>query len=233
MRPPRAALAGLYARSTSSSCRTAKRTRPGRRCRHLRRLWPRAATAARRVFALGGGVVGDLAGFAAAIFLRGVAYVQVPTTLLAQVDSSVGGKTGVNHPGGKNLIGAFHQPRAVFADVDVLETLPDASSSPGWPRSSSTALIADDALLACSRRACRAARARQAPRSRRRWRARATSRPRRRRRRARGRASARSSTSATPSRHAIETGTGHGTWLHGEAVGSAWRWRPSSRRASA
>src|SRR5690606_24705298 len=76
------------------------------------------------VVALGGGVVGDMAGFAAACYQRGVAYVQVTTTLLAQVDSSVGGKTGVNHPGGKNLIGAFHQPKAVLADTDTLQTLP-------------------------------------------------------------------------------------------------------------
>jgi 3-dehydroquinate synthase len=77
------------------------------------------------VLALGGGVVGDIAGFAAACYQRGVGYVQVPTTLLAQVDSSVGGKTGVNHPGGKNLIGAFHQPLCVIADTDTLATLAD------------------------------------------------------------------------------------------------------------
>jgi 3-dehydroquinate synthase len=76
------------------------------------------------VVALGGGVVGDMAGFAASCYQRGVGYVQVPTTLLAQVDSSVGGKTGVNHPGGKNLIGAFHQPTAVVADTSTLATLP-------------------------------------------------------------------------------------------------------------
>jgi 3-dehydroquinate synthase len=76
------------------------------------------------VVALGGGVVGDMAGFAASCYQRGVPYVQVPTTLLAQVDSSVGGKTGVNHPGGKNLIGAFHQPNAVLADTSTLATLP-------------------------------------------------------------------------------------------------------------
>jgi 3-dehydroquinate synthase len=77
------------------------------------------------VLALGGGVVGDIAGFAAACYQRGVGYVQLPTTLLAQVDSSVGGKTGVNHPGGKNLIGAFHQPLAVVADTETLMTLPE------------------------------------------------------------------------------------------------------------
>ncbi len=76
------------------------------------------------VLALGGGVVGDLAGFASACYQRGVAFAQLPTTLLAQVDSSVGGKTGVNHPGGKNLIGAFHQPCAVLADTTTLRTLP-------------------------------------------------------------------------------------------------------------
>jgi 3-dehydroquinate synthase len=77
------------------------------------------------VLALGGGVVGDIAGFAAASYQRGVGYVQIPTTLLAQVDSSVGGKTGVNHSGGKNLIGAFYQPQSVIADLDTLTTLPD------------------------------------------------------------------------------------------------------------
>ena len=77
------------------------------------------------VIALGGGVVGDIVGFAAACYMRGVAFIQVPTSLLAQVDSSVGGKTGVNHAEGKNLVGAFHQPRVVLIDTDTLSTLPD------------------------------------------------------------------------------------------------------------
>ena len=76
------------------------------------------------IVALGGGVVGDIAGFAAAVYQRGIPFIQVPTTLLAQVDSSVGGKTAINHPLGKNMVGAFHQPRVVFTDVATLETLP-------------------------------------------------------------------------------------------------------------
>ena len=87
------------------------------------------------VIALGGGVVGDLAGFAAAVLLRGVDYIQIPTTLLAQVDSAVGGKTGINSRHGKNLIGAFHQPRAVLIDTATLATLPRARAArPAMPR---------------------------------------------------------------------------------------------------
>ena len=95
------------------------------------------------VVALGGGVVGDMAGFAAACYQRGIGFVQMPTTLLAQVDSSVGGKTGVNHPGGKNLIGAFHQPAAVFADTDTLNTLPDRELRAGLAEVIKYGLIVD------------------------------------------------------------------------------------------
>ncbi len=83
------------------------------------------------IVALGGGVIGDMAGFAASMWMRGIDFIQVPTTLLAQVDSSVGGKTGVNLPAGKNLIGAFHQPRSVIADTTVLKTLPQREISAG------------------------------------------------------------------------------------------------------
>ncbi len=95
------------------------------------------------VLALGGGVVGDMAGFAAAIYQRGIDFIQVPTTLLAQVDSAVGGKTGINHPGGKNLIGAFHQPLCVLSDSDTLHTLPDRELSAGLAEVVKCGLIAD------------------------------------------------------------------------------------------
>ena len=83
------------------------------------------------LIALGGGVIGDLTGYAAATFLRGVPFIQIPTTLLSQVDSSVGGKTGINHPLGKNMIGAFYQPQLVLADIDTLQTLPPREFSAG------------------------------------------------------------------------------------------------------
>lgn len=99
------------------------------------------------VVALGGGVIGDLAGFVAAIYYRGVPYVQVPTTIIAQVDSSVGGKTGVNAPGGKNLIGSFHQPRMVLADVETLRTLPAREFNEGFAEVIKHAIIRDADLF--------------------------------------------------------------------------------------
>lgn len=100
------------------------------------------------VIAFGGGVVGDLAGFVAATFLRGIGLIQIPTTLLAQVDSSVGGKTAVNHPLGKNLIGAFHQPRAVFADLSCLATLPEREIKSGLGEVVKYGVISDENFFA-------------------------------------------------------------------------------------
>jgi 3-dehydroquinate synthase len=170
------------------------------------------------ILALGGGVVGDMAGFAAACWQRGIAYAQLPTTLLAQVDSSVGGKTAVNHPGGKNLIGAFHQPAVVIADTDTLQTLPPRELRAGLAGVVKYGLIADvaffewlelnlDALLACEpgvlaraiRRSCEL-KARlvsldereQGPRA--------------------------LLNLGHTFGHAIETAAGYGEWLHGEAI---------------
>ncbi|MEB3208581.1 MAG: 3-dehydroquinate synthase [Synechococcus sp.] len=99
------------------------------------------------IVALGGGVVGDMAGFAAATWLRGIAVVQVPTTLLAMVDAAIGGKTGVNHPGGKNLIGAFHQPRLVLVDPSTLSTLPEREFRAGMAEVIKYGVIGDRTLF--------------------------------------------------------------------------------------
>ena len=99
------------------------------------------------LIALGGGVVGDMTGFAAACYMRGVPFIQVPTTLLSQVDSSVGGKTGINHPLGKNMIGAFYQPQTVIADIAALRTLPERELAAGLAEIIKTAAIADAAFF--------------------------------------------------------------------------------------
>jgi 3-dehydroquinate synthase len=171
------------------------------------------------LFALGGGVVGDMTGFAAASFMRGVPFVQIPTTLLAQVDSSVGGKTAINHPMGKNMIGAFYQPLKVVCDLDTLQTLPTRELSAGlgevikygpiidmaffdWIEANLGALLTRDraALAHAVRRSCeiKAAVVAQDERE--------------------------SGLRAILNfghtfGHAIETGLGYGQWLHGEAVG--------------
>ena len=172
------------------------------------------------VYALGGGVVGDVAGFAAATFMRGIDYVQVPTTLLAQVDSSVGGKTAINHPRGKNMVGAFHQPVAVLADPLSLATLPDRELSAGLAEVIKHGLLADAALFDWLEQNMDALMARDAQ--------------------ALAHVIQRSveikaaivavDEHETGVRallnlghtfgHAIEAGLGFGTWLHGEAVGT-------------
>ncbi len=118
---------------------------------NLRRIYdvalPQGIDRGTPVLALGGGVVGDLAGFAAATLLRGLPLVQIPTTLVAQVDSAIGGKTGINHPAGKNLIGAFHQPRLVHADPEVLLTLPRREWTSGLAEVVKHALIADESFF--------------------------------------------------------------------------------------
>ncbi len=171
------------------------------------------------LIALGGGVVGDVAGFAAACYMRGIPYVQVPTTLLAQVDSSVGGKTAINHPSGKNMIGAFYQPLRVIADVDTLGSLPKREVIAGlaeiikyapiadagfldWIEEHLAALLALDpaALQTAIRRSCEI-KARVVGHDEREQGLRAIL------------------NFGHTFGHAIETGLGHGEWLHGEAVG--------------
>ena len=169
--------------------------------------------------ALGGGVIGDLAGFAAATYLRGVPFIQLPTTLLAQVDSSVGGKTAINHPHGKNMIGAFYQPLAVLADTATLNTLPDRELSAGlaevikyglirdptffaWLESNIDALLGRDpaALAYAISRSCENKAEVVVADEREEFGERALL------------------NLGHTFGHAIETGLGYGTWLHGEAV---------------
>jgi 3-dehydroquinate synthase len=172
------------------------------------------------LLALGGGVIGDLVGFAAACYQRGIAFVQMPTTLLAHVDSSVGGKTAVNHPGGKNMIGAFHQPQAVIADTESLRTLPDRELRAGLAEVIKYGLICDapffgwieaniDALLARSPEALEKAiyrscqiKAEIVGRDEREQGERAIL------------------NLGHTFGHAIESATGYVEWLHGEAVGT-------------
>jgi len=170
------------------------------------------------VIALGGGVIGDIAGFVAACYHRGVEYLQVPTTLLAQVDSAVGGKTGINHALGKNMIGAFHQPRCVISDIDTLATLESRQVSAGIAEVLKYALIRDanffawlsehmSALLVCDRDtltetiiACCRIKAELVAADERETGDRALL------------------NLGHTFGHAIETATGYGEWLHGEAV---------------
>ena len=171
------------------------------------------------LFALGGGVIGDMAGFAAAIYMRGVPFVQVPTTLLAQVDSSVGGKTAINHPLGKNMVGAFYQPVRVIADLNTLDTLPQRELSAGlaeiikygpiadaqflsWIEEHLTALLQRDkhALAYAVQRSCQI-KAEVVGSDEREQGLRAIL------------------NFGHTFGHAIEAGLGYGEWLHGEAVG--------------
>ncbi len=173
------------------------------------------------VIALGGGVVGDLAGFAAATYQRGVPFIQVPTTLLAQVDSSVGGKTGINHPLGKNMIGAFWQPRLVLADTDTLSTLPDRELSAGMAEVIKYGLIRDlpflewleanmERLMARDAEALSHAIERSCANK-----AEVVAGDERETAKEGGRALLNLGHTFG---HAIETGVGYGEWLHGEAV---------------
>jgi 3-dehydroquinate synthase len=181
-------------------------------------LLARRAERKTTLIALGGGVVGDLTGFAAATYLRGVPFIQIPTTLLAQVDSSVGGKTGINHPLGKNMIGAFYQPKLVLADTATLDTLPARELAAGlaevikyglildrsffdWLEASMSKLVARDpaALAHAVRRSCEL-KAQVVGQDERESGARALL------------------NLGHTFGHAIEAGLSYGTWLHGEAV---------------
>jgi 3-dehydroquinate synthase len=169
--------------------------------------------------ALGGGVVGDITGFAAASYQRGVPFIQVPTTLLAQVDSSVGGKTGVNHPLGKNMIGAFHQPRCVIIDTDTLDTLDKRQLSAGLAEVIKYGLIGDPAFFVWLEQHMEALLAREPK---------AVSYAIRRSCEDKAAVVAEDEHERSGRRallnlghsfgHAIETGMGYGVWLHGEAV---------------
>lgn len=175
------------------------------------------------VIALGGGVIGDLAGYAAASYQRGVPFIQVPTTLLSQVDSSVGGKTGINHPRGKNMIGAFWQPQLVLADTDTLKTLPDRELSAGLAEVIKYGLIRDLPFLDWLETSMPALRARDAA-------ALSHAIERSCQNKAEVVAADEFETAKEGGRallnlghtfgHAIETGLGYGEWLHGEAVGA-------------
>lgn len=180
----------------------------------LRNRLDRAGT----IVALGGGVIGDMAGFAAAVYQRGIDFVQVPTTLLAQVDSSVGGKTGVNHPLGKNMIGAFHQPRCVLADTATLDTLDDRQLRAGLAEVIKYGLIADPAFFEWLEDSIDALLAREPAAL-----ARAIERS------CRVKAEIVAADEFERGRrallnlghtfgHAIETATGYDSWLHGEAI---------------
>jgi 3-dehydroquinate synthase len=171
------------------------------------------------LFALGGGVVGDVTGFAAACYMRGVPFVQVPTTLLAQVDSSVGGKTAINHSLGKNMIGAFYQPLRVVADLDTLQSLPQRELVAGLAEVIKYGPIADDSFLAWVEAKLDALLAKDLPAL-----AHAVRRSCEIKAHIVGQDERESGVRAHLNfghtfGHAIETGLGYGQWLHGEAVG--------------
>ena len=170
------------------------------------------------LIALGGGVVGDMVGFAAASYQRGVPFIQVPTTLLSQVDSSVGGKTAINHPLGKNMIGAFYQPRLVLADIATLNTLPDRELKAGLAEVIKYGLIRDLPFLECIEANLERLLARDADAL-----AEAVERSCRNKAEVVAADETEQGERATLNLghtfgHAIETGLGYGEWLHGEAV---------------